>query len=96
MKSLEWLKVPDEDEEKEKKKKKEEEARRKKKEEELKTLDKLIGGRTGPGGILEMGVRRGKRLPPQSTAKDKGKAREKPKPGRVSSKWHPFDDDVEL
>ncbi|KAF8630471.1 hypothetical protein AX15_002902 [Amanita polypyramis BW_CC] len=96
MKSLEWLKVPDEEEENEKKKKKEEEARKKKKEEELRTLDGLMGGRKGPGGILEMGVRRGKKLPPQSLLTiDKGEAKERPELGRVSSNWHPFDDDDE-
>lgn len=86
MKSLEWLKVPDEDEEKEKKKKKEAEAR-KAKEKGKEDKDKLKR-RALLGGVLEMGVSRGKRPP------FKASEAQKPRLNPVASKWHPFDDEV--
>lgn len=86
MKSLEWLKVPDEDEEKEKKKKKEAEARKvKEKEEKEKLKQRLVERRAAPGGVLEMGVSRGKRPLFKASA---------PKLSRMSSNWHPFDDEL--
>ena len=89
MKSLEWLKVPDEDEEKEKKKKKDAEARKvKEKEEKEKLKQRLLERRAVPGGVLEMGVSRGKR--PLFKASEGQKSRL----NRVSSKWHPFDDEL--
>jgi len=88
MKSLEWLKVPDEDEEKEKKKKEAEEAKRKEKDEKEKLKQQLLVRKAVPGGVLEMGVSRGKRPLPKDLDG------QKPKPNRVSSKWHPFDDEL--
>ena len=90
MKSLEWLKVPDEDEEKEKKKKEAEERKRKEKEkdEKEKLKQTLVARKAVPGGVLEMGVSRGKRpLPKDSDGR-------KPKQSRASSKWHPFNDEL--
>lgn len=84
MKSLEWLKVPDEDEEKEKKKK-EAEARKVKEKEEKEKKQRLVERRAAPGGVLEMGVSRGKRPLFKASA---------PKLSRMSSNWHPFDDEL--
>jgi hypothetical protein len=86
MKSLEWLKVPDEDEGKEKKKKEAEERKRKEKDEKEKLKQQLLVRKAVPGGMLEMGVSRGKRLLPKDSDG------QKPKPNRASSKWHPFGD----
>ncbi|KAF8345392.1 hypothetical protein F5887DRAFT_1158904 [Amanita rubescens] len=87
MKSLEWLKVPDEDEEKEKKKKEAEERKRKEKDEKEKLKQQLLVRKAVPGGVLEMGVRRGKWPLPKASDGQKPKLN-----FRASSKWHPFGD----
>ncbi|KAK2461016.1 hypothetical protein APHAL10511_006957 [Amanita phalloides] len=75
MKSLEWLKVPEEEEENEKKKKKKKEEEKKAKErnkEEKEMLKRRLLERMAPGGVFEMGIRRGKRPLSLGCAKAQG------------------------
>ena len=81
MKSLEWLKVPDEDEDK-KKGKKEDKANEKEKGKDALMPER----RAAPGGVLEMGVSRGKRpLPRGKLAMSK-----------APSAKHDFDEEPEV
>ncbi|KIL57601.1 hypothetical protein M378DRAFT_27914 [Amanita muscaria Koide BX008] len=60
MKSLEWLKVPDDEDGKTKKK---EEAKKVKEKAKLKdSSSQMLHRRAAPGGVLEMGISRGKRV----------------------------------